>query len=162
MTIQIPAPVKRWGSADTNIRMILMQPITTNGKIADGTKEKPELLYPELSYKVTGLCFGVHNELGQFAREKQYGDLLEEKFKEAGLVYTRECRIGEEGNIPDFIIENSIALELKAKRIILASDFRRPQNYLQTSLLKLGLLVNFRNKYLKPERVVRIEKYVIK
>jgi len=31
------------------------------------------------------------------------------------------------------------------------------QRYLQTANLKLGLLVNFRNRYLKPVRIVKIE-----
>ncbi|MBI2476331.1 MAG: GxxExxY protein [Candidatus Taylorbacteria bacterium] len=133
-----------------------MLQITTNkGK-------KVELLYPELSYKITGVCFAVHNALGQFAREKQYGDLLEKKFAEAGMIFQRELLVGNIGNILDFVVENKIIVELKAKRLILAEDYRQLQNYLQESGLQLGLLINFRNKYLKPARVVRIEKYVVK
>ena len=30
-----------------------------------------ELIYPELSYKINGILFSTHNELGQYAREKQ-------------------------------------------------------------------------------------------
>ncbi len=131
---------------DTNL------PIPTNGGKGVG------LLYPELSYTITGACFAVHNELGQFAREKQYGDLLEKKLTEAELVFVREQTIGNGGNIADFVIESSIVLEIKAKRLLLSSDFRQIQNYLQESRLKLGLLVNFRNKYLKPARIIRIEK----
>ena len=56
--------------------MILM---TTNNK-TDG-----KVLYPELSYKITGILFNVHNELGSYAREKQYGDLIEEKLKESKI-----------------------------------------------------------------------------
>lgn len=136
--------------------------ITTNKNDGGNTKEKLGLLYPELSYKITGICFSIHNELGQFAREKQYSDLLEKKLLGAQLDFKRECRLGESGNISDFVVEGKIVLELKAKRLVLADDYRQIQNYLQESQLKLGLLVNFRNKYLKPSRVVRIEKYVVK
>ena len=125
---------------------------------ANGKEGGVELLYPELSYKITGVCFAVHNELGQFAREKQYGDLLDKKLTEGGLVFVREQPIGNSGNIADFVIDGSIILEIKAKRLLLTSDFRQIQNYLQESRLKLGLLVNFRNKYLKPARVIRIER----
>jgi len=134
----------------------------TDKTVTDKTKKSIDLLYPELSYKITGICFAVHNELGQFAKEKQYGDLLEKKLSEAQITYKRELSIASSGNILDFIIENQIALELKAKKSILGEDYRQIQNYLQESRLKLGLLINFRNKYLKPSRIVRIEKYVVK
>lgn len=44
------------------------------------------LIYPELSYKINGILFSTHNEIGCYAREKQYGDVLERKFKEQKLV----------------------------------------------------------------------------
>lgn len=121
-------------------------------------REKVGLLYPELSYTITGICFSTHNELGQFAREKQYGDMLEKKLKDSNLAFVREQAVGKSGNILDFVIENKIAIELKAKRSIIAEDYRQVQNYLQDSQLRLGLLVNFRNKYLKPIRIVRIDR----
>ena len=125
--------------------------MNTNGK-------ETGLLYPELSYKITGACFAVHNELGSFAREKQYGDLLEKKLGDVKLAFTHEQSIGASGNVLDFIVEGKIALELKAKGNTTGEDYRQIQNYLQESQLNLGLLINCRNKYLKPIRIVRIEK----
>ncbi len=115
-----------------------------------------KLLYPELSYQVVGLCFEIHNELGQFAREKQYSDLLELKFKENKIKYIRECALGDSGNIVDFIIDNKIIIELKTTRIVERKHYRQIQNYLQQSKIELGLLVNFSDKYLKPKRILRI------
>jgi hypothetical protein len=43
------------------------------------------------------------------------------------------------------------------KRILTKEDYYQLQRYLQESRAKLGLLVNFRNKYIKPKRVVRID-----
>ena len=120
-------------------------------------KTGEQVLYPELSFKITGLCFSVHNELGPFAKEKQYGDLLEKKLQETQIPYRRELRIAEPGNIIDFLADNKIAIELKAKRALLPEDFRQIQNYLQASGVKLGLLVNFRTHYLKPVRILRLE-----
>ena len=116
-----------------------------------------KVIYPELSYKITGILFAVHNELGQYAREKQYGDLLEKKLKEITLPYRREVVISDSGNIPDFIIDDKIILEIKAIRIITKDNYRQTQNYLQSTNLKLGLIINFRSKYLKPIRIIRID-----
>ena len=114
------------------------------------------VIYPELSYVVTGVLFNVHKEIGCFAREKQYGDLIENKLKESKIDYEREVSIGNSGNILDFIIDKKIILELKATRTIIREYFRQIQNYLQQTKLELGLLINFRNKYIKPIRIIRI------
>ena len=113
--------------------------------------------YEDLSYKINGILFSVHNQLGPYGREKQYSDLIEQKLKEAGIPYQRECRIADSGNIVDFIVDTKIILELKTKRIILKEDYNQLQRYLQETQLNLGILVNFRNQYIKPIRIVKID-----
>lgn len=124
---------------------------------ANDTNENKKLIYPELSYLITGICFEVHNKLGRYAREKQYGDSLEEKLKEIKIPHKREFKIGKTGNTIDFLIDNKIILELKVEPLISKEDYYQTQRYLQASNIKLALLVNFRNRYLKPIRVIRIE-----
>jgi len=121
------------------------------------TNKNNKLIYPELSYLITGMCFEVHNKLGRYAREKQYGDLLEEKLKEIKIPYKRESKIVKTGNTIDFLIDNKIILELKAKSFILKEDYYQTQRYLQILNIKLALLANFRNRYLKPIRIIRID-----
>ena len=128
--------------------------------MATNTKlKKTELFYPELSYTIVGVLYATQNQLGCFAREKQYSDEVARRLKEIGLHFRRECAIGNSGNIVDFIIEDKIVLELKAKRILLNEDFDQVQRYLQESGLKLGILVNFRSKYLKPLRVIKMDTF---
>ncbi|OGM23995.1 hypothetical protein A2715_02370 [Candidatus Woesebacteria bacterium RIFCSPHIGHO2_01_FULL_39_32] len=119
---------------------------------------KTKVLYPEFSYKIVGICFGVHNELGRFQREKQYSNLIETKLKENGINYQREYPISDSGNVVDFLVEQKIILELKATSAITKDHYRQMQRYLQSTRIELGLLVNFRNKYLAPKRILRISK----
>lgn len=122
------------------------------------TNGRPDkLIYPELSYLVTGICFAVHNQLGRFSREYQYCNTIEQRFKEAGIPYERERSIKQSGNQLDFLIDGKLVLEVKAKRLITKEDFYQLQRYLQSTQKKLGLLVNFRNRYLKPIRIIRID-----
>jgi len=124
-------------------------------------KDKNELIYPELSYKICGLCFEAHNKLGRYLNEKQYCDYLEYLFTENNLDFVREVPLPvsfqnekEKRNIPDFIIEDTIILEIKAKYIVTKEDYFQMQRYLNSANKKLGLLVNFRRKYLHPKRIV--------
>ncbi len=116
-----------------------------------------KLIYPDLSYQVTGICFEVHNEVDRFGRERQYGDLIEKKLAERNISYIREFRIGPTGNTVDFFIDQKLFLEIKAKRLILKEDFYQAQRYLQEAGIPLALLINFRNRYLKPIRIVKID-----
>lgn len=128
-----------------------------NTNYTNRKREDSKLIHPELSYIITGICFDIHNNLGRFAKEKQYCDLLEEKLKELNIPYKREYKFKDSGNILDFLIDDKIVLEVKSKRLILKEDFYQIQRYLQVLDKKLGLIVNFRNRYLKPVRVVKIE-----
>jgi len=67
----------------------------------DTNNKNNKLIYPELSYIVTGICFNTHNELGRYAREKQYGDAIEKRLRELKIPHKREFAIGETGNIVD-------------------------------------------------------------
>jgi len=120
-----------------------------------------KIVYKQLSYEITGILFEIHNILGRFGREKQYGDALEKLLKENKMPYNRERPLpikeidNNFTNIADFIINDQIILDIKAKPIVTKEDYYQMNRYLEASRYKLGLIVNFRNKYLKPIRVIR-------
>lgn len=120
-----------------------------------------KLVYPELSYRLTGILFSVHNKLGRFCREKQYADELERELRKADVPFVREADIARlsvadvvQGNRVDFLVANTIIMELKAKPYLMKEDYYQMLRYLESAKLKLGFLVNFRNRYLKPKRVL--------
>jgi GxxExxY protein len=120
----------------------------------------PTIIHKELSYTIYGLCFKTHNILGRFRNENTYADFLETLFKSSNLHYLREVPLpvtfeGERPgrNRPDFIIEDKIILDLKAKRLISKEDYFQMQRYLHASGKNLGIIVNFRQEYIKPKRI---------
>lgn len=82
--------------------------------------KKVNLLYPELSYKVTGLIFKTHNESSRYCSEKQFCDFLEKKFIENNVKYVREKNINSDikGDRVDFCVEDKIVIECKAKAFV--------------------------------------------
>ena len=120
-----------------------------------------EPIYRELSYKTCGILFAVHNELGRYRNEKQYSDAIERYLKLYGMTYKRELILPKsfEGEFPgrnkvDFLIDSKIILEVKAKRIADRADYYQAKRYLIAMNKKLGLLVNFRDRFLRPKRIL--------
>lgn len=120
-------------------------------------QEQKELLHPDLSYKIVGCCYKVHNEIGRFSKEKQYSDRLAGVFEEQAIHFQRENRVEDTNDFVDFLVEDSVVVEIKAKDTIQRLDYYQVQRYLQATNKQLGLLVNFRQQHLKPKRVVKIE-----
>jgi GxxExxY protein len=119
------------------------------------------IIYKDLSYEINGLLFKTQKELGYFRNEKQYGDYFEGLLKENGIKYVREYRFEDRqfGNeivrcVCDFIVDDKIILEFKAKNFIGKEDYYQAKRYLATLNLKLAIIVNFRQRTLYPKRVL--------
>ena len=112
--------------------------------------------YQDLTHEIIGILIEVHKELGPYVREKQVGDLIENRLKGYKIKFQREVQIGDSGNIMDFLIMDKIILELKTVPFLIQEHFDQVKRYLYQTNLHLGILVNFRDKRLHPKRVLNI------
>lgn len=123
-----------------------------------------DLVYPELSYKLVGILFKVHRELGGKYQEKYYQRAVERLLQEEGLPYKRELQVDLKFKgakigkyFLDFVVDNKIVLELKATPFLHPEDFRQVLGYLKAHKLKLGILANFRGPKLVYKRILNSE-----
>ena len=121
------------------------------------------LLDPKESYKITGALYEVHKELGPGLLEKVYQEALEIELRMQGIPFEREKSFNisykgevlEQMYIADFVCYDKIVVELKAVEALLPIHTAQVINYLTITGYKLGLLVNFNARQIKPERIVR-------
>jgi GxxExxY protein len=123
------------------------------------------IIEKELSYKIVGLCFKVHKKLGRFCSERQYADEFEKLLIAENIKYKREFEIvnmnpsAPKGNRVDFLIEDKVLVDFKAKKFITKEDYYQMNRYLSAAKLELGIVPNFRDTYLKPKRILNNELY---
>lgn len=120
-----------------------------------------EIIYKDLSFELNGLFYEVQNNLGNACSEKQYQNALEFKLKSNNLNYEREKDLLfklKEGNISgnkaDFVIDDKMVVDLKAKKYITREDFKQMIRYLRAGNYKLGLIVNFKGSKVTIKRVI--------
>lgn len=109
-----------------------------------------KLLYEKESYLIRGACFDLYKELGNGHKESVYQKGLFHLLKEKDLIVEKEKRIPVKidgvclGNYtPDFVINDLILVELKAKSFTTVQDKKQFWHYLKATEYKLGLLINF-------------------
>ncbi|MCG2700892.1 MAG: GxxExxY protein [Candidatus Falkowbacteria bacterium] len=123
-----------------------------------------KVIYKELSYQIIGLLFKTHQDLGCFRGEKQYADYFESLLLKNEIKYIREYRFedqqygrGKTRCICDFVIDDKIILEFKTADYLTKKDYFQTKRYLITLNLKLGIIINFRQRRLSPKRVLNSE-----
>ncbi len=122
----------------------------------------PGIFYRQESYDVIGVCMEVHRVLGMGFREVVYKDALEIEFRWLGINYEREKQftIEYKGQIlprkyyADFVVFNSIIVEVKATPMIINPFVYQTITYLKVAGIKLGIIVNFGEKSLTYKRVL--------
>lgn len=122
---------------------------------------KSEFKHSELTGTILGCSFDVYNELGMGFPEKIYQRCLELELKENDISLDREYSIPVryKGKLVgrrriDFVIEDKVIIELKARPYIHKSDFIQIRNYLKVAKIEVGLLINFGSSSLEYRRCV--------
>jgi GxxExxY protein len=126
--------------------------------------EYSESEYPlqKESYQIIGVCMEVHRILGKGLLEVVYKDAIEQEFKIKGIPYEREKKyeVKYKGVVlphhffADFVVFDSIILEVKAQKAIIEEHYSWVINYLAISDCDLGLIVNFGENSLVTKRVI--------
>lgn len=121
-----------------------------------------DIILPEESYKIIGICMEIHRILGKGLSEVVYKDALEYEFNWNKVSYFREKKydvtykdvILNHSFVADFVVYDKIILEVKAIEKLIDIHKKQTLNYLGIAKLNLGLLVNFGEPSLKYERIV--------
>lgn len=122
----------------------------------------PELLHPELSYKLVGILYKVYNELGGGYQERIYQAAIRRELSKQKIIFIEEAWVDllYDGNRLsryrlDFIIEQKIVLELKVAPRFTPRDIMQVLGYLKQSKLELGILASLNRKNMIYRRILR-------
>jgi len=126
-------------------------------------KKVENFLYEDLSYKIRGACFNVHNNLGGGHKEIIYQKALTLEFKKLDINFEREKSLTinyDDVKVgiyrPDFVINDSILIEIKAVDFMPKEYEIQLLNYLKSTKLPLGFLINFGPKKVEIRRRINI------
>jgi len=109
-----------------------------------------ELLFSDITEKIIGAAFGVHNALGKGLSEKTYENALALKLLNLGLRISQQKelpvvfegqKVGEQ--VVDLLVEESVVVEIKAVQNISKSHEAQLLGYLKNTHFQVGLLLNF-------------------
>jgi len=122
-----------------------------------------ELKYQDVTKRIIGASFEVHKFLGNGFQEVIYQRALAYEMGQLGLGFSREIEqhifykdlpkpIGTRR--ADFVVENKVLVELKARIQLEDVHLAQALNYLKAYNLEVGLLINFGSKSLTFKRLV--------
>jgi GxxExxY protein len=119
-----------------------------------------KLLHKELTDEIIGIFYDVYNELGYGFLERVYQNALYIELIGRGFnveskpiitVFYKEKVVG--AYEPDLMVDGKITLELKSIERIHPENERQLLNYLKSTEIEVGLLLNFG---VKPEFVRKV------
>lgn len=116
--------------------------------------------HAELTERIIGCAYTVHNELGPGFIEIVYENALAIELEKAGISFKRQVPVnvyysGRQVGMHrlDLTAEDKVVVELKAKDSFSESDEANALSYLKATGLTIGLLLNFGTPSLKIKRL---------
>ena len=102
-------------------------------------------------------AYALHTELGPGLLESVYEVILAHELQNEAIVVERQKPIPitykglkfDEGFRADLIVESKVIIEIKSVEVLLPVHAKQLLTYLELSGLRLGYLINFRERHLK-------------
>lgn len=117
--------------------------------------------YSDITEKIIGCAFRIHNTLGFGFTENIYQRSLQVEFEKQKIQFFREYEIPiiyEEIEVGfrrvDFLVEDKIVVELKAVSEISNRELAQTLNYLKAFRKEIALVINFGEESLKFKRLI--------
>ncbi|MDF1555439.1 MAG: GxxExxY protein [Deferrisomatales bacterium] len=118
--------------------------------------------HSRLTEKIIGCAYSVHNTMGFGFLESVYENCLMIELERAGLAAEQQVPIdvAYEGQpvgefVADIVVENTVILELKSVRRLMAAHEAQLVNYLKATGKTVGLLLNFAEEGVEVKRRVQ-------
>ena len=125
-----------------------------------------DYLHKDESYKIVGILYEVHKNLGKGFSEIVYKDALEYEFNQLNIPFEREKEFAvsykntilKHNFYADFVVFDKIILEIKTVDCFNNSHYNQCLNYLKISKNELAILANFNLISLEYKRIVSSKK----
>lgn len=116
----------------------------------------------ELTGRIVQIAYDTHRYFGRGYLEKVYEGALANRLEKAGFEVQAQAPLtieDEDGTpvgyyIADLLVERRVLIEVKAVKAIIPEHHARILNYLKTTRLQLGMLINFGGPRLQVKRLV--------
>ncbi len=111
-----------------------------------------KLLYGDITERIIGAAFEVHNTLGKGLTEKTYQNALVIRLRSTGLevedekelsLFFDNAKVGDQR--ADIVVDDKVIVETKAVRKIAPEYAKKLLSTLRNTKYQLGLIINFGN-----------------
>ena len=120
-----------------------------------------KLFHSKLTREIIGAAMEVHGNLGSGFLESVYEEALAVELQLRNVPYERQKNVDVfykdrkvKQFVCDFLVGDSVLVELKAIRQLTAVEEAQVLNYLRATKIKVGLIINFGEASLKYKRLV--------